>query len=219
MNRQGFPRIRRSLSRCQSLQSSPLARHRFQWHTAPSAHAAQHLANAFEAASIPYAIGGALALAIAGVPRGTADVDINVFVDADKLPDVLDVLAAAGVEIDTPAATARATRDGMFVGRLDGMRVDVFLPSIPFAKEAGTTRLRVTDESGWSGWFLSAEAVAVFKLLFFRGKDIVDLERLVAVRPELDTAYIRRWIVDMMEETDERTRRWDDIVRRFAATR
>jgi hypothetical protein len=97
------------------------------------------------------------------------------------------------------------------------MRIDVFLPSIPFAREAEKTRVRIVDDAGWSGWFLSAEAIAVFKLLFFRGKDMVDLERLVAVRPELDRAYVRRWIVDMMGEDDDRTRRWDDIVSRFGA--
>ena len=96
------------------------------------------------------------------------------------------------------------------------MRIDVFLPSIPFAHEAERTRVRVTDAAGWSGWFLAAEAVAVFKLPYFRSKDTADLERLVAVRPELDRAYVRRWIVDMMGEEDDRTRRWDDIVARFA---
>lgn len=118
-----------------------------------------------------YAIGGALALAIAGVPRGTADVDVNVFVPEARVHDVIAVLSKLG--IDFPAAAAeQARREGMFVGRWDGMRIDV------------------------------------------RGKDLVDLERLVAVRPELDTAYVRRWIVDMMGDDDDRTRRWDDIVRR-----
>jgi hypothetical protein len=165
---------------------------------------------------LPYAIGGALALAIAGVPRGTADVDVNVFVGEDRMPEVIDALQRLGVEVDVTAATARAQCDGMFVGRWDGMRIDVFLPSIPFAEEAGLTRIRVTDDTGWSGWFLSAEAIAVFKLLFFRGKDRVDLERLVAVRTELDRGYVRRWIVDMMGEGDERVRQWDALVASFA---
>jgi hypothetical protein len=47
-----------------------------------AAEAAQLIASALEASTIPYAIGGALALAVAGVPRGTADVDINVFVSS-----------------------------------------------------------------------------------------------------------------------------------------
>lgn len=181
-----------------------------------AAEAAREIATALERAGHSYAIGGALSLAIAGVARGTADVDVNVFVTESEVGAVIGVLAALGVVIDAPAATARALRDGMFVGRWDGMRIDVFVPSIPFSREAERTRIRVGSD-GWSGWFLSAEAIAIFKLLFFRGKDLVDLERLVAVRKELDRAYVRRWLADMMGEDDERVRRWDDIVVRFGA--
>ncbi len=61
-------------------------------------------------------------------------------------------------------------------------------------------------------YFLSAESIAVFKLLLFRGKDLVDLERLVAVRGNgLDVAYVRRWITEMMGEEDERVVRWDAL--------
>jgi hypothetical protein len=182
-----------------------------------AAETAQRIADALDAAGLPYAIGGALALAIAGVPRGTADVDINVFVPETGVADVVGVLRSLGAEVDETAAAARAKADGMFVARWDGMRIDVFFPSIPFAHEAHRTRVRVTDDTGWSGWFLSAEAISVFKLLFFRSRDVADLERLVAVRPELDRSYIRRWIVEMMGEDDPRTRRWDEIVARFAS--
>jgi hypothetical protein len=181
-----------------------------------AAEAAQRIADALEAAGLPYAIGGALALAIAGVPRGTADVDVNVFVAPPQVSQVMHALKALGVQIDDAAAVARAEAEGMFVGRWDGMRIDVFLPSIPFSHEAERTRIRMKDDAtGWSGWFLAAEAVAVFKLLFFRGKDLVDLERLVAVRPELDLPYVRTWITEMMGEDDERVRKWDEIVKVF----
>ncbi len=105
-----------------------------------AAEAAQRIPDALDAADLPYAIGGALALAIAGVPRGTADVDVNVFVTEDRVPHVIATLASLGM---------------------------------------------------------------------------VDLERLVAVRPELDRAYVRGWIVEMMGEDDDRVRRWDEIVARF----
>jgi hypothetical protein len=36
--------------------------------------------------------------------------------------------AAIGIEIDPTAAAARVQREGMFVGRWDGMRIDAFLP-------------------------------------------------------------------------------------------
>lgn len=181
------------------------------------AEAGERIADALEQAGLPYALGGALALAVAGVPRGTTDVDVNVFVEEHDLDRVIGALAALGIAIDPPVARSRAHHDGMFVGSWDGMRIDVFLPSIPFSREAQRTRTRVTAESGWSGWFLSAEAIAVFKLLFFRGKDVVDLERLVAANAELDHAYVRRWIVDMMGEDDPRVERWDDLVQRFGS--
>jgi hypothetical protein len=82
--------------------------------------------------------------------------------------------------------------------------------------EAARTRTLLTSPDGESVWFLSPEALAVFKLLFFRPKDLVDLERLIAVQGAgLDRAYVRRWIVDMMDESDARVAAWDDLVLRF----
>jgi hypothetical protein len=60
---------------------------------------------------------------------------------------------------------------------------------------------------------LSAEALAVFKLLFFRPKDIADLQRLIGVRgAALDVRYVRAHIAAMMGEDDERVARWDALV-------
>lgn len=184
-------------------------------HRRTAAEAGRAIANTLDAAGIPYALGGALALGVAGVPRGTKDVDVNVFVEPEQFGAVLDALSTLGIALDRPAALARAERDGMFVGMWDGMRIDVFVPSIPFSDEAARTRVRVSVDD-WSGWFLSPEAITVFKLLFFRARDLGDLERLVGVRGEaLDHAYVRRWLVDMMGDDDERVRRWDEIVARF----
>ena len=56
------------------------------------------------------------------------------------------------------------------------------------------------------------------KLLFFRGKDLVDLERLVAVQgAKLDSGYVRRHLVEMMGEDDVRVAKWDELVRDFSA--
>lgn len=182
-----------------------------------AAEAGRAIAEALASRSVPHALGGALALGVAGVPRGTKDVDVNVFVELDQLGAVFDALASVGVAVDRASASAQAARDGMFVGDWDGMRIDVFVPSIPFSDEAARTRVTITVD-GWTGSFLSAEAIAIFKLLFFRVKDLGDLAQLVAVRREaLDRAYIRRWLVEMMGEDDERVHRWDEIVARYGA--
>lgn len=83
---------------------------------------------------------------------------------------------------------------------------------MPFSWEAQRTRVRHAID-GTQVWFLSAEALSVFKLLFFRGKDVVDLERLVAVHGDaLDVAYVRNQIVAMLGADDPRVATWDRIL-------
>lgn len=105
----------------------------------------------------------------------------------------------------------------MFIARWPSLHpLDVFIPSIEFSYEAARTRVRrrIDDREAW---FLSAEGIAIFKLYFFRGKDRVDVERLVQVRPQLDRAYIRRRLVDDLGADDERVAFWDAVVARHPA--
>jgi hypothetical protein len=119
-------------------------------------------------------------------PRGTLDVDINLFVGHDELDAALDVLERAGLSIDR-AAAARADHDGdVLVGQSGGLRVVLFTPSIPFAWEAMTTRRRLRGPSVEAD-YLSPEATAVFKFLFFRPKELVDVEKLARCRGRSST--------------------------------
>lgn len=175
---------------------------------------AVELGAVLEAAGLPYAIGGALALGVHGVSRSTQDVDINVFVKPDELDRLLAVLKANGVELDASKARTAGLEDGVFFTWSGHTRIDVFLPSIDLSWEAMRTRVRVTVE-GQSTWFLSPELLSCFKLLFFRPKDLLDLERLVATSTSLNASRVRELIVGVMGEDDERVRAWDDIVARF----
>lgn len=169
------------------------------------------LARTFEAAGISYALGGALAYGIWGIPRATLDVDINLFVDDDQLVSVAEALASLGISADPAHLEHESLTKGMCVVRYGPYRIDLFTPSIPFSREAERTRRQI-DIEGRQAYFLSAEALAVFKLLFFRPKDLVDLERLVEVQgPTLDVAYVRKELAAMMGEDDVRVRRWDEL--------
>jgi hypothetical protein len=174
--------------------------------------AALAICRVLELGPIPYAIGGALAFGLWGVPRATVDVDLNIFTEDDRLDEVVAALDELGISCDISEIRTQAEREGRFVLRHGAFRIDVFTPSIEFAWEAERTRVLQTVE-GQDVWFLSAEALAVFKLLFFRPKDIVDLERLVAVQGErLDVGYVRQHMVAMMGEDDPRVSEWDRLV-------
>ena len=168
---------------------------------------ARRLGDALEAAQIPHAIGGALAYGVWALPRATKDVDINVFVTPEQMNRALEVLATNGVAFDAADARKRALEEGMFMGWVGSCRIDVFTPSIPFSWEAAKTRVKLEP-----GWFLSAEALCFFKMMFFRPKDLIDLERLLRIQwKNLDAGYVRRWLVDTMGADDERVTKWDRL--------
>ncbi len=173
------------------------------------------IAQALESQNVPYALGGALAYGVWALPRATKDVDLYLFVPPERLSEAMGILAQAGVAFEQSAAIRAATDEGLFIGWFGQCRIDIFTPSIPFSWEALKTRVSLSV-GGASAWFLSAEALSFFKMMFFRGKDIVDLERLLSTMGrKIDAPYVRRWLVETMGEDDERVQKWDALCTEF----
>ena len=156
----------------------------------------------FRRSGLLHAFGGALALAYVADPRGTIDVDVNVFSPVEDAPTVLDVLAHVGLRPElapdrwVPAAGIRLRRAAspypldLFLSldeRYDEMARRCVVQ--PF----GTDRMPLP--------FLSAEDLAVFKLSFSRDKDWVDLRAISRARPDLDVAYVERQILALRGPT------------------
>lgn len=171
--------------------------------------AAGRLGTALEAAGIEYAIGGALALGVHGALRATRDVDINVFCEPARLPEALAALAGLGAHLNREVVLEEANREGWFSCWLGAVRVDVFVPSIDFSWEAARRRVQ-RSFGGAQLWFLSVESLCVFKLLFFRTKDLADLEQLV-LTTSVDAAWVRDAVSGMMGADDPRVVTWDRI--------
>jgi hypothetical protein len=174
--------------------------------------AALSLSDALERAGIPYALGGALALNFWSDPRGTRDIDLNVFLPADDSAEAFEVLRRAGVQLDVVESVARAHERGDAIGWLGPIRVDVFVNSLPLHDSAARRRCRVTL-SGQPIWILSAEDLSVLKLLFFRGKDIEDSKRMIALQgKDFDSNYARTQLVAHVGADDARVAEFDRIV-------
>ena len=154
--------------------------------------------DALRSARVSHGFGGALALMYVAEPRGTVDVDVNVFVPFDEVGDVVDVLAAIGLRPELepaewlPAAGIRLKR------HRDPVPVDLFasiderygeierrVERHPF----GPKRRRLP--------FLSAEDLVLFKLSFGRDKDWVDVGAIASARPHLDVAYIEDQLIGL----------------------
>jgi hypothetical protein len=185
---------------------------------APSAEeVARELADALESRGTDYAIGGALALAQWGVVRGTLDVDLNLWVDPGKPTEAAQVLAELGCEFKGAAVIREFAGRGCAYVSKRGVHVDVYLPTGEF-HESVRQRRRRRPLCGRDAWFLSAEDLAVFKMLLFRTKEGGDVEALLVVcGRDFERPYARGWLAGAVGPSDHRVKTWDEMVEQAEA--
>ncbi len=153
---------------------------------------------ALDAAALPHAFGGALALAYCTEePRGTKDIDVNVFMGADRLAELIAALPA-GVEVTTDDQ-ALLVRDGQARLRWNGTPVDVFLSNHPFHDHAEASS-RLVPFAGIDDLpVLACADLAVFKAFFGRAKDAVDVAGMIAVGT-VDRDHLHRTVDALLGE-------------------
>jgi hypothetical protein len=163
---------------------------------------------ALEAASLPHAFGGAIALAYCvEEPRGTRDLDVNIFCDAADAAKVLGALPA-GVRV-SPDDVQRVERDGQARLFWDGVPIDVFLNNLPLHEEVATAVVWVRLE-GREAPVLDCASLVLFKSFFDRTKDWADIEAVAMAAPE-DVAAAVRTLADLVGEDDAAFARLDAI--------
>jgi len=150
-----------------------------------------------ERARVPHAIGGAIALGYCTLePRGTRDLDVNVFVGTDRVKEVFAALpepvAVSGLSLE------HAERDGQVRLWWEQTPVDLFFSVLPFHHQVATEVRQVSFE-GHTIPMLSCTALAVFKAMFDRTRDWADIESMVEAR-SLDLDEARRWVIEMVGE-------------------
>jgi hypothetical protein len=80
--------------------------------TSSAEEAGRELADRLEARGVPYAIGGALALAQWGIPRGTIDVDMNIWVDPARPTSAAQLLGDLGCDLKSSSVIRSFTDTG-----------------------------------------------------------------------------------------------------------
>ena len=152
-----------------------------------------------EQAEIDHAFGGALALAFyTREPRATADIDLNVSVDGD---DVLRVFRAL------PSGVKWAEGDATQVRRDDQVRLWWGRTPIDLFFRASLFHLGVAERSVCHRFaneelpFLSANDLSVFKALFNRPKDWLDIEAMLAA-DSVDRAWVIATLESLLGEDD-----------------
>jgi hypothetical protein len=150
-------------------------------------------------AGLAHAFGGAIALAYCvEEPRGTRDLDVNVFVDSSEAESALASLPKA-VRVGKKDV-AKVERDGQARLDWDGTPIDVFLNNIPLHDAVAASVVWVRLE-GRDVPVLDCASLVIFKAFFDRTRDWADLEAIALATPE-DIEAAAATIAELIGEDD-----------------
>jgi hypothetical protein len=155
-------------------------------------------------AGLAHAFGGAIALAYCTEePRGTRDLDLNIFTDSSHAQTALAALPE-GISV-SKADIGAVARTGQTRLWWDEVPIDVFLNNHPFhdAVAGGVTWVPL---EGREIPVLDCASLVVFKALFNRTRDWADIEAVAERSPD-DIGEAAATIEEMLGPDDARCRR------------
>lgn len=164
-------------------------------------------------AKIAHAFGGALALASYAEPRATIDVDVNVFLEAARHPEVLAAVATLGVAGDAPLE--RVERDEQCRVFWGATPIDLFYAyhELHSAMRKGA---RQAQFGGRTVPILAPEHLITCKAIFNRPKDWLDIEQILVGTLDTDSSEIAGWLDQIVGPDDPRTQRFAELGRRLS---
>jgi len=159
--------------------------------------------DALSAAGLRHAFGGAIALAYCTEePRGTRDLDVNVFVRPELAKDVFAALPDGVARSEDELVRAEA--EGQIRLWWQDTPIDIFLNVHPFHDEVARG-VREVPFSGRLVPVVGCTALAVFKALLSRTKDWADIEEMLRAG-RLDVAYVSGILGEYLGPDDQRIR-------------
>jgi hypothetical protein len=166
--------------------------------------------DALAKAGIAHAFGGAIALAYCTEePRGTRDIDVNVFARATEAVRVTSALPK-GVTV-TPADLAAIARDDQVRLWWDDTPVDLFFDVHDFHQHVATLVRTVAFEDRAIP-VLDCDALVVFKAMFNRTRDWADIEAM-AEAGTMDADHVLSWLDRLIGSDDDATVRLRNLIR------
>jgi hypothetical protein len=174
-----------------------------------------------------YAVGGSVAAMAYSEPRFTVDIDLILALHVDQLTEFVDVIESRGWYVD-PVETILefnlpANMPISIVDSSTGMKADVYLSSgYGLDASAIERRVQVTlKEPARTAWFLSAEDVILYKLVFFKAsngvssKHLTDIAKMLISQGELlDLLYLAKWASQL-----DVSQTWNALWRAYQSSR
>ncbi|MEK7789778.1 MAG: nucleotidyl transferase AbiEii/AbiGii toxin family protein [Planctomycetota bacterium] len=153
--------------------------------------------------ALPYMIIGGQAVLIYGEPRLTRDIDITLGVNIDNLGTIAGIIAELGLKPipDDVESFVKQTMVLPAIEEASGIRIDFIFSFTPYEEQA-IKRSRKIAILGQDVSFASPEDVIIHKVFAGRPRDIEDARSIILKNPEIDTAYIRKWLSEFDASSD-----------------
>lgn len=179
----------------------------------------KELAGIMEQLGLTYAVIGGVAVRAYAIPRPTYDIDFNLAIPRERLPELFSAVEKHGYTVpenyhtgwvDTVAKMPLVKVRCYLQGR--GVDVDIFLAENAFQQEILKRRQLVETPDG-SVWLASPEDIVLLKLLASRGRDTMDVSDILFTQGELDREYMQLWAewLGVSDRLDEALRQFDEM--------
>ena len=144
---------------------------------------------------VSYAIIGGAAIGFLAQPRTTQDIDAVTWLDLSEIPGFVESGARFGFlpRISDPIEFARKSRVLLFQHYETKIDVDISLGALPFEQEMIERAIEFTTPE-LTVQVATPEDLIITKAVAHRKRDLMDIDNLVSVHPNLDLARIRYWV-------------------------
>lgn len=177
----------------------------------------KEIVSALNNRNIQYALSGAIANVVWGIPRATQDIDILISVPQIQLPSLLEIFFSLGFKGDSKELILKAQKEYFIRLAHHAVTLEIFLPAIPYHHQVIKRRVKY-DIEDTPAWFVSLEDLIILKLLFHRTKDIADIKAILATQVHrVDKDYIMKTLPSLLLTGDTRLKEIKELISRYTS--
>ncbi len=150
-----------------------------------------------------YLVIGGIAVGLVGEPRSTGDVDIDILLRPEQLPDFFSKAKQAGFKFQEAECRKQAETTGTFQVRYGDFHVDFIIASIELERQA-FKRKRMIKLYDTKAPFPTPEDMILLKIIPGRPQDLVDARGIILRhKGKLDTRYLKSWAQALSDEAQD----------------
>jgi hypothetical protein len=150
-----------------------------------------------------YILIGGIAASTVGEARVTVDIDVDIVIRKEDLPDFLNEAKKAGFNVPVKKCLESAEQMGIFQISSGGYHIDFIIASTDLETQA-CARRKAIKLHGLKAFFPTPEDLILLKIVPGLAKDIADVEGLVARHGNrLDKEYIKTWAMRLCDEAQD----------------